>query len=413
MEPLFWKNLLIFLVLFNFVLRQGLELLNLRHQKTKLPAAARDIYSPQQYAQSQLYTKEKTYFKILSSALETSLLIYFLQTGFLGWLYHQLDWLNINTMGQQILYLLFLLLLTTLLNLPFELYEHFYLEKKYQFNRMKLSLFFQDKIKEFILSALISSILLSIIIYLWSHYPNTAWFVAWVIIFGFVLLLQYLAPKFILPLFNRFTPLPEGTLRQDITQLAQKLGYTLTNIYLMDGSKRTSKANAFLTGFGQYKKIALFDTLLDKLKDQEILAVLAHELGHFKLKHIFKNLILFLLQLFIFFYLASFFLTSLQIAQALNFKQPTVIAGLIAFMLLFSPLSLLLSIVSNYFSRTFEKQADKLACKYIDNNYLISALKKLAQNNLSNLTPHPLYVFFHYSHPPLLERLAYLSKEKK
>lgn len=351
--------------------------------------------------------------QITASLVESLILIIVIKSGLFGTLYHFLDFLKLGDISQGIVYFSLLLILSTLIDIPFALYNHFYLEQKYGFNRMNLSLFFMDKIKEIFISILLSSLLIFIIMYIWKLYPAKAWIIAFAITSIVIFCLQYLAPRVILPLFNKFTPLEDSPLKEKINKLAQLIGYQISHIYIMDGSKRSSKANAFLTGFGKNKKIALFDTLLQSLTEEEIVSVLAHELAHFKQKHLLKSMLMLLSRLFLFFYLANFFLNNPEISKALNFKETNLSAGLLGFILVFSALNFLLNIVFNYFSRKFEKEADLIATNYIHPQELISALKKLARNNLNNLTPHPLYVFFYYSHPPLVERINYLSRKEE
>ena len=296
------------------------------------------------------------------------------------------------------------------MNLPFEIYDTFKIEAKFGFNKTTRSTFIGDKIKGLFLGALIGLPVLGLIIWLFESFEN-AWLWGWIFLSGFSLLMAYLAPAVILPLFNKFEPLEEGELKSAINDMAETCKFPLTELSVMDGSKRSSKSNAFFTGLGKNKKIALYDTLIANHSTSELVAGLAHEIGHFKKTHIVQTLFLGIAQTGILFFLLGFFIRSEPLSSAFGVNEPSVYCSLLFFTLLFKPLSKILSVFMNILSRKNEFEADAYAANVTGNaDSLITALKKLSADNLSNLMPHPFYVFMHYSHPPVSERIIELRK---
>ena len=296
------------------------------------------------------------------------------------------------------------------MNLPFEIYDTFKIEAKFGFNKTTRSTFISDKIKGLFLGALIGLPVLGLIIWLFESFEN-AWLWGWIFLSGFSLLMAYLAPAVILPLFNKFEPLEEGELKSAINDMAETCKFPLTELSVMDGSKRSSKSNAFFTGFGKNKKIALYDTLIANHSTSELVAVLAHEIGHFKKKHIMQTLFLGIAQTGVLFFVLGFFIRSEPLSSAFGVNEPSVYCSLLFFTLLFKPISKILSVLMNILSRKNEFEADAYAANVTGNaDSLITALKKLSADNLSNLTPHPFYVFMHYSHPPVSKRIVELRK---
>ncbi|SDN62182.1 STE24 endopeptidase [Desulfonauticus submarinus] len=410
MNSYYWQIIILTIIFVHLGINLWLEILNIKSLKTKIPPFLQDIFSAEKYKQSQSYTKELTILNLIEKIIITSLLIIAIKLNLFNYLNKISISISSNYLFQGTIFFFLLFICIELISFPFELIQNFYLENKYGFNKMSFKIFLQDKIKTYILSFLLGGILLITIFFIFKNFGKLAWLYAFLGVSIFMFIIQYLAPKIILPLFNKFIPISDSSLKQKIHNLAQKIGYKIQDIYIMDGSKRTTKANAFLTGFGKYKKIALFDNLVNTLSHQEIIAVLAHELAHFKLKHIFKQIILSLANLAIFLITLQLFLHQPNISKALGIEYPSIHANLLAFSLIFTPLSFILGIMENFLSRKFEKQADMFALKFVKSQDLISALKKLAQNNLSNLTPHPIYVFFFYSHPPLTKRIKYLQQ---
>lgn len=298
-----------------------------------------------------------------------------------------------------------------LLSLPFSVYSTFTIEERFGFNRTTWKTYILDTAKSILLTLLLGGPILALILWFFINSGSLGWMYCW---FGVVLfsgLLQFIAPVLIMPLFNKFSPLPEGELRSAILQYATRENFLLQGIYTMDGSKRSSKLNAFFTGFGRFRKIVFYDTLVEKLDVQQIVAVLAHEMGHFKLKHIFKMLVSSFIQLGVMFFLLSQFLNNQGLSSAFGMEHISTYSSLIFFGFIYSPVSLLVSIFFNFISRKHEFEADQYAAKTTEApNELIDSLKILSQANLSNLTPHPLNVFIHYSHPPVLQRIEKLQE---
>ena len=402
--------IIIGVLVFGYLLERILDTLNLKHTVPELPEELSGIFDSEEYRKSQLYKRDNTRFSFVTSSVSTivMLLVFFL--GGFGWLDQQLT-------GSTSSYILFVLLffgilafVSDILTTPFALYGTFVIEERYGFNRTTWKTFFLDKLKGWLLGLIIGGGLLALIT--WIYLLTGSWF--WLIALGVVTLFMIFMTMFysnlIVPLFNKQTPLEEGTLRAKIEEFAASVKFRLDNIYVMDGSKRSSKANAYFTGLGPKKRIVLFDTLINDLEEDEIVAVLAHEVGHYKKKHTMTGLILSTVQTALTLFLLSLFIGVDSFAVALGGTEASFHLGLIAFGILYSPVSMLMGLGTNLFSRANEYQADRYAREHHDGEQLISSLKKLSKNNLSNLTPHPTYVFFHYSHPPLLQRIRALRK---
>lgn len=399
---------IIAILIFGYLLERILDTLNLKHTLPELPEELSGIFDPDEYKRSQLYKRDNTRFSFFTSSLSliVMLLIFFL--GGFGWLD---DWVSTLTSKYIVHVLLFfgiLALASDILTTPLALYSTFVIEERYGFNRTTIKTFVLDKFKGWLLGAVIGGGLLALVT--WIYMLTGSWF--WLIALGVVTLVSVFMNMFyanlIVPLFNKQNPLEEGSLRSKIEEFAKEVSFKLDNIFVMDGSKRSSKANAYFTGLGPKKRIVLFDTLINDLKEEEIVAVLAHEVGHYKKKHTITGLILATLQTAVMFYLFSLFVEMDSLALALGGEQASFHLGLIAFGVLYTPISMLMGSGSNLFSRHIEFQADRYARKYFGGEQLVSSLKKMSKNNLSNLTPHPVYVFFHYSHPPLLQRIRAL-----
>jgi STE24 endopeptidase len=312
--------------------------------------------------------------------------------------------------------LLFMSLLyvgSMLISTPFELYDTFVIEEKYGFNKTTLATFFADKFKGLLLAVVLGAPILALLFFLFDRFGENAWLYGWIAVAGFSLLITYLAPTYIMPLFNKFKPLEDGALKTAIQEMSQKCQFPLTEVYEIDGSKRSTKANAFFTGLGKNKKIALYDTLIQNNGVGELVAVLAHEIGHFKKKHIVQSMVLGILQMGVLFFLLGLFLNKQELFDAFGVKAVSVYGSLVFFTFLFEPISKLLSVVMMVLSRKNEYEADAYAAEVTGRpEDLISGLKKLSKDNLSNLTPHPFYVFLNYSHPPMVKRLAALEALK-
>ncbi|MBK7431961.1 MAG: M48 family metallopeptidase [Bacteroidetes bacterium] len=407
MHPLlvFMICILIADAIFEFVL----DVLNLKCLKPDLPAEAKDIYDAEKYKRSQEYYRTNQRFSWISSVPVLILTLIILGTGGFGWL----DAFLRNTTSHPVyLALLFfgtLMIASGIFGIPFQLYKIFVIEEKYGFNTMTLKTFILDKIKGMLIGSILGGLILSLLVFIYLRTGAYFWILAWGVVAAFLLFATMFYASWILPLFNRLIPLPEGELRTAIEEYSRKAGFQLNNIFVMDGSKRSAKANAFFSGLGKKKKIVLFDTLIQKHTTAELLAVLAHETGHYQLKHTRTGLALSLFQTGLMFFLLSFFLGNKDLALALGATEPSFHLNILAFGILYSPVSNVMSIFMNRISRKHEFEADAFAGKTNDAGQLIAALKKLSADNLSNLTPHPAYAYVHYSHPPLLERLKALQ----
>ena len=387
------------------------DALNLRALAPTPPAGFEDVYDKDRYARTQTYTRDRTRFGFLSSSVAFATLLLF---WFLGG-FNTLDVWTRSILRPDIprglIYIALLAFGKEILSLPFSLYGTFVIEARYGFNRTTARTFVLDRLKGYALAVLIGGPLLALILWLFGRLGPSAWLWGWGVVTAFSLLLQFLAPTWILPLFNKFTPLEECPLRQAIFELAKRINFPLTNVFVMDGSKRSAKGNAFFTGFGKNKRIALFDTLIEKHSVAELTAVLAHEIGHYKKGHIWKGFAWGTLQTGAMFFLLSQTVGRPAVFAAFGLEQMSPAVGLVIFGILFSPVSFLLSLPLHALSRRNEFEADRYAREVLGTgNDLITGLKGLAASALSNLTPHPFYVALHATHPPLVERVRALSE---
>ena len=406
-----WLLCILLIILVQYVLEVGVALLNIKALSPQLPEEFAQETTQDEYAKSQEYTRITTYVSLIENTWSTVLtLIFFLSGGF-----NRVDiWargFGFGSIPTGLIYMGALLFLLMLIGLPFSLYSTFVVENRFGFNKTTIKTFILDLIKGVLLAISLGAPVLAMVLWFFEGTGSLAWFYCWTGVVIVTIILQYLAPVLIMPLFNTFTPLPDGPLRKAIISYAEKQDFKMQGIFTMDGSKRSTKLNAFFTGFGRFRKIVFYDTLLEKLTDEEIVAVLAHEMGHFKLHHIAKMIVASILHTGILFYVLSFTLNNKDIFEAFGMINMSIYASLIFFGFLFSPINLLVSIVFNIFSRRNEFSADVFAAKTTGSpENLITGLKKLSRVNLSNLTPHPFHVFFHYSHPPILERISALNQ---
>ncbi len=386
------------------------DYLNLGHISSTLPKEFSDIYDEKGYAASQDYLKTTTRFGLITTSLNLAFLLAFWFLGGFGILDLQVRALGLGSIWSGIVFIGVLAALRYLVNLPFGLYSTFVIEERFGFNTTTPGLFIRDQLKRLGLGLAIGLPFLALILWIFQALGSGAWLYGWGVTALFTLAMQYLVPTWIMPLFNRFSPLEEGDLKQAIMAYAKKIQFPLTQVFAMDGSRRSTKSNAFFTGFGKNKRIVLFDTLIQKHTTQELVAVLAHEMGHHKKHHIQTRLVLGIAHLGLLFFLLSICLSMEGLFTAFHVTTPSVYAGLIFFTLLMSPVDMLLSLAIQAASRRDEYQADRYAAQTLGTGeHLIQALKTLSAHNLSNLTPHPLYVWIHYSHPPVLERIKALQ----
>ena len=394
----------------DFILNLVADGLNLKLLRSELPQTFQGVYDADRYRKSQQYLKVNTQFGWVTSAFNlTGILVFWFAKGF-----PLLDqWVRSFERGPiltGLIYIGILMLFKAVLSLPFSLYATFVIEERFGFNTTTWKTYLMDLIKGLVLALLLGTPLLAAIVAFFQYAGPNAWWYCWIGVTLYLLVVQFIAPTWIMPLFNKFTPLEEGELKSAILSYANSIDFPLENVYLMDGSRRSTKSNAFFTGFGKNKRIVLFDTLINQHAVNELVAVLAHEMGHYKKKHIRQSLVLGILQTGLMLFLLSHFITYQGLFNAFYMPQQSVYAGMIFFAMLYAPLDFFIGILMQVLSRRNETAADQFAAETTkDPLSMADALKKLSVHNLSNLTPHPFYVFLNYSHPPVLKRIQVLS----
>ena len=404
MNPFFF--IILFALLIEYALGVVADLLNLKSLRPEPPPALEGVYQPEDYRKSQEYIRTNTRFALVTGTFSLVVLLSFWFAGGFDYLDQIVRSWGFVPILNGLFYIGILLIGYSLLRLPFSIYRTFVIEERFGFNRTTPRAFLADSIKSLSLTALLGAALLTGILALFDHGGHHAWIYCWVAVTVFSLVLQYVAPTWIMPLFNKFTPLEPGELKEAILSYARSVDFPIKNVFVMDGSKRSSKSNAFFTGFGRNKRIALFDTLIEKHTVPELVAVLAHEIGHHKKKHILQGTIINILHAGVLFFVLSIFLDSPGLYDAFYIEQQSVYSGILFFGLLYTPLEMVLSVIMHALSRKNEYEADRFAAETIQQpQHLIEALKKLHAGNLSNLMPHSFYVFLNYSHPPLLQRI--------
>jgi STE24 endopeptidase len=408
MNPQTLFYVIIGIIIINFVKDKVLNALNAKHFKDDLPDELADVYDKEDYEKSQAYKATNYRFGIWSSLFSLSLTLAFL--FFDGFEY--VDSLARSFSNHPILIALIffgiIMIASDIITTPFAYYKTFVIEEKFGFNKTTIKTFILDKIKGLIMMAIIGGGIIALIIWFYQLTGDQFWLYAWGLVTLFTVFMNMFYSKLIVPLFNKQTPLEEGDLRNKISEYATSVGFSLNKIFIIDGSKRSTKANAYFSGFGREKRVTLYDTLVNDLDDEEIVAVLAHEVGHYKRRHIIFNLISSILLTGLTLFILSIFISNPLLSNAIGVEIPSFHVGLIAFGLLYSPISEITGLIMNYVSRVFEYQADNYAKTTYKAEPLISSLKKLSKNSLSNLTPHKAYVFMHYSHPTLLDRIRNL-----
>lgn len=401
--------ILVSIILIDFIFDKVLDFLNLKNLSPEIPKEAEGIYDAEKYKKSQEYYKVNHNFSTLTGTI--SLL------ALLGMLFFK-GFALVDSFVRQytespiftaLLFFGIIGLASDILSMPFALYKTFVIEERFGFNKTTLKTFFFDKIKGYFLAAIIGGGLFSLIIWIYQSTGQYFWLLAWAVISFFMIFITMFYTTFLVPVFNKLTPLPEGELRTAIETYCKKVGFKLNNLFVIDGSKRSAKANAYFSGLGSKKTIVLYDTLIEKHSIEELVAVLAHEVGHYKKKHTLIGTIQGIAQTGLMLFILSFFLGNPELSRALGAEQGSFHLDILVFGMLYSPLSEILGIISNILSRKHEFEADAYAKETYNGNALQIALKKLSSDNLSNLKPHPAYVFVHYSHPPVLERLRKLS----
>ncbi|WP_190809264.1 M48 family metallopeptidase [Flagellimonas sp. S3867] len=400
---------IIAILVIQYLIQQLLEYLNARRFESTVPEELNDVFDSSEYQKSQEYKRANYRFGVFSDGFSLILTLCFLFFGGFEWIDDLTRSLVDKTIPMALVFFGIILLGSGILGLPFSYYQTFVIEERYGFNKATKKIFFLDKIKGVLLATVFGGGLLALFILFYQWTGPKFWMYAWLLAGTFILFMNLFYSRLIVPLFNKQTPLSDGNLKSAIEAYAKKVGFELKNIFVIDGSKRSTKANAYFSGFGKEKRITLFDTLINDLDEDEIVAVLAHEVGHYKRKHIIFNLTVSLGLMGLTLYILSLFINNPEISLAIGVSVPSFHAGLIGFVLLYSPISEITSLAMNYLSRKFEFQADDYAKNTFAAKPLITSLKKLSKNSLSNLTPHPAYVFVHYSHPPLIERIRNLK----
>jgi len=392
-----------------YLFDQILDYINLKAQRKDIPTEVEGFYNKEKYQKSLDYQKDRTSFSFITAGFSFLLSIAMLGMGGFGWL----DGLLRPFFSSEILLALVffgtIMIVSDILTIPFQWYSTFVIEEKFGFNKTTVKTFIADKLKGYLLGALIGGALLSLLIYLVNSIGPNFWIWFGLLAAAFTLFVNMFYTSLILPLFNKLTPLAEGELKTTIEGFAKKVNFPLDNVFVMDGSKRSAKANAFFSGIGKKKKIVLYDTLINNHSTEELVAVLAHEVGHFKKKHIIWSYLISIIQIFFVLFILSKMVFNDNLSIALGGSQQAIHLNLIAFGILFSPISGITGLLMSMLSRKNEFEADAYAKETYDGSALANALKKLSVDSLSNLYPHPAYVFFHYSHPPLLQRLDALK----
>lgn len=409
MKPELILTVILGISIISYLFDQILDYINLKAQRKDIPAEVEGFYNKEKYQKSLDYQKDRTSFSFITAGFSFLLSIAMLGMGGFGWL----DGLLRPFFSSEILLALVffgtIMIISDILTIPFQWYSTFVIEEKFGFNKTTVKTFIADKLKGYLLGALIGGALLSILIYLVNSIGPNFWIWFGLLAAAFTLLVNMFYTSLILPLFNKLTPLAEGELKTTIEGFAKKVNFPLDNVFVMDGSKRSAKANAFFSGIGKKKKIVLYDTLINNHSTEELVAVLAHEVGHFKKKHIIWSYLISIIQIFFVLFILSKMVFNDNLSIALGGSQQAIHLNLIAFGILFSPISGITGLLMSMLSRKNEFEADAYAKETFDGKALSNALKKLSVDSLSNLYPHPTYVFFYYSHPPLLQRLAALK----
>lgn len=403
-------TIIIGIVLFGYFFDQLLEIINQRSQSEIIPNSLKGLFTKEEHKKNLDYKRTNFKFSLLTSFY--GLFIVLLMLVFKGFAFidNIASGLSSNNIIIALIFFGIIMFASDLLNLPFSIYGTFHIEQKFGFNKSTPKIFIQDKLKSWLLGAIIGTVLLFAIISVYNWAETYFWLLAWAIVSLFSIFMNIFYTSLIVPLFNKLSPLEEGELKDAINKMCKKAEFELDSIFVIDGSKRSTKANAYFSGLGKRKKIVLYDTLIEDLEIDELVAVLAHEIGHYKKKHIIKGLISSVLQTGILFYIFSLFVDNPKLAEALGAEEASFHLGVITFGFLYSPISLLTGIFFNIFSRKNEYEADSFAKTIHSGENLISALIKLTRKNSSNLTPHPFYVFINYSHPPLIKRIEELNK---
>jgi STE24 endopeptidase len=401
--------LIILIPVTGFLLERYLEYLNSKMWSDKLPEKLQGICPEEEYSKSQLYDKDNKKLSFWSSSFNIAVILAMIIAGGFSMVDGVARCISVNLIAISLLFFGIIGLASDIINIPFSWYDTFVIEKKYGFNTMTIRTFITDHLKSWALVLLIGIPVLGLITWFYYKTDEYFWLYAWGLITLFSIFMNLFYSELIVPMFNKQKPLEQGPLREKIEAFAVKTGFKLKNIFVIDGSKRSTKSNAYFSGFGPKKRIVLYDTLLKEFTEEEIVAVLAHEIGHYKKKHVLLMLLSSFVVTGLMLYLFSLVVNNPELSQALGAEKSSFHLGLVVFGILYSPLSLVIGLGANIVSRRNEFAADRFVKENYDSAILAGALKKLSVKHLSNMLPHPVYVFFHYSHPPLLQRLEKLA----
>lgn len=402
--------IIIAIIIINFVKDKVLDAINAKHYNDPIPEELNDVYDKTEYEKSQAYKTVNYKFGIWTSLFSFILTLGFLLLDGFEYVDNIARSYSDNPIIIALIFFGIIMIASDIITTPFAYYKTFVIEEKFGFNKTTKKTFVLDKFKGLLMMAVIGGGLIALIVWFYQITGDQFWLYAWGIVTVFTVFMNMFYSKLIVPLFNKQTPLEDGDLRNKISAYAASVGFNLEKIFIIDGSKRSTKANAYFSGFGNEKRVTLYDTLVNDLDDEEIVAVLAHEVGHYKKKHIIFNLVTSILLTGLTLFVLSIFISNPLLSNAIGVEEQSFHVGLIAFGLLYSPISEITGLIMNYVSRVFEYQADDYAKNTYKAEPLITSLKKLSKNSLSNLTPHKAYVFMHYSHPTLLERVRNLKK---
>ncbi|MEC9456419.1 MAG: M48 family metallopeptidase [Candidatus Neomarinimicrobiota bacterium] len=404
--------IIIFALAVEYLLSTVSSILDMGNIVEEVPADFQDVYDREKYARSQSYLRDRTRFGIFSSTFSLLLILVVIHTGLFGVLD---QFVRVQTNQPILAGLLFfgiIFIIQDIISLPFSIYSTFVIEEKFEFNRTTPKTFVIDKFKGYALTIILGSAVIVPILFFFERFGPRGWWIAWALVTLFMIAVQPLFVHVIAPLFNKFTPLEEGELRTAIEEYSEKVKFPIGRIDVMDGSKRSGHSNAYFSGLGKSRRIALFDTLLEKHTTEEIISVVAHEVGHYKRKHIIKGTALGILETGVMLFIFNLIMKDVALFSVFGVSDISVYGGLVFFAMLYAPVSMITSLLTTAVSRKNEFEADTFSLETTKNpQALVNMLKGLAANNLAHLTPHPLKVFLSYSHPPVISRIAAVTQK--
>ena len=410
MENLYYY-IIIFAIIIEYLFSSISSILDIKNITPTIPSDFKKAYDQEKYILSQDYLKARTKFGLFSSTFSLILIMIVIHSDIFGLLDQFVRGQSDSYILQGLLFIGIIYFFQDIISLPFSIYHTFVIEERFGFNKTTLNLFIIDKIKGYAIFIVLGSIVITPILYFFHVYGDIGWLIAWSILTAFMIAVQPLFVHVIAPMFNKFTPLEEGELRSAIEKYTAKVNFPLARIDIMDGSKRSAHSNAYFTGFGKSRRIAIFDTLVEKHSTNEIVSVVAHEVGHYKLKHVLQGTILGIIETGIMLFAFNLIMNDISLFQVFGVSQLSVHAGIVFYSMLYAPVSMFTSIVTTAISRKNEYEADKYSYDTTNNREaLVSMLIGLSANNLSHLTPHPLKVFLSYSHPPVVDRIKAVNQ---